>query len=82
MREERRAPFQHHELVSVGGRFPVKIVNASGRAREEFTVVVGGYYRTENYRVQQIVLCDTQGKFPGDPGCAEPYASQYVLAET
>lgn len=77
--EERRA-FHNGELVSLGGKFPVKIVDASARAKQEFTLVVGQFYGTEDYRVQQIVLCDTQGKFPGDPGCAEPYASQHVLA--
>jgi hypothetical protein len=80
MRDERGAAFQHGELVSVGGRFPVKIIEASAKAKEEFTLVVGQYYDTENYRVQQIVLCDPNGRFPGDPGCAEPYASQYILA--
>lgn len=82
MREQRRDAFRHGELVSVGGKFPVKIVNTSARAKLEFTLVAGQYYTTDDYRVQQVVLCDTQGKFPGDPECAEPYASQYVLAAT
>jgi hypothetical protein len=80
MREQRRDAFRDGELVSVGGKFPVKIVNTSARAKLEFTLVVGQYYATDDYRVQQVVLCDTQGKFPGDPECAEPYASQYVLS--
>lgn len=80
MRDPKRGAFRHGELVSLGGKFPIKVVDASARAKQEFTLVVGHYYGTENYRVQQIVLCDPQGKFPGDPGCAEPYASQQVLA--
>ncbi len=80
MMRERGKAFYDGEQVSLGGKFPVKIVEAGARARADFTIQVGQYYGTQSYRVQQIVLCDTEGRFPGDPGCAEPYASQLVLA--
>jgi hypothetical protein len=80
MRNERRAAFRHGELVSLGGKFPLKIVDAGAAAKQEFTLFAGVYYGTQLYRVQQVVLCDQEGRFPGDPKCEEPYASQRVLA--
>ena len=29
-----------------------------------------------NYEVRQMLIPDTQGRWPGDPLCDEPYASQ------
>jgi hypothetical protein len=81
MREQRRAPFRHGELVSLGGKFPVKIIDTTPEAKH-FAAHVGIYYGTDDYRVQQVLLCDQQGRFPGEPGCAEPYASHPVFALT
>ena len=81
MREQRRAPFRHGELVSVGGKFPVKVVDTNPDAKQ-LAAHVGIYYGTDDYSVQQVVLCDPQGRFPGDPGCAEPYASFPVFERT
>jgi hypothetical protein len=78
MRKERRAAFRHGELVSLGGKFPVKIVDTSADAKH--ALFAGVYYGTQHYRVQQVVLCDQEGRFPGDPKCEDPYASQRVFA--
>ena len=79
MRDRRKA-FDHGEMASLGGKCPVKIIDTSREVKEEFTLFVGVYYGTDDYRVQQVVLCDIEGRFPGDPDCSEPYASQLVLA--
>jgi hypothetical protein len=79
MMRARGTAFRHGELVSLGGKFPVKIVDTNPDGNY-FAFHVGLYYGTADYRVQQVVICDHQGRFPGDPGCEEPYASFPVLA--
>ncbi len=75
----RGRPLEHGELVHLGGTYPVRIVDAGRIGREEYAVQVGTFYRTDDYAVRQILYCDTQGRFPDDPACAEPYRSQTVL---
>jgi hypothetical protein len=75
IQRERGVPFEHGELVSLGGRLPVRIVDATIRGKAEYTLGVGKYYGTEDYQVRQTVLPDRDGRYPGDPLCAEPYAS-------
>jgi hypothetical protein len=76
---KRGKPFEEGELVSLGGKYPVKVVNAEG-AKLHCTLQVEHYYGTIDYAVQRMVLPDPAGKFPGDLGCAEPYASYSIEA--
>jgi hypothetical protein len=80
IQRERGTPFEHGELVSLGGRLPVRIVDATARAKAEFTFGVGRYYGTDDYQVRQIVVPDPDGRYPGDPLCADPYAGIPVLS--
>jgi len=73
---ERNRPFDNGELVSLGGSFPLKMVDVPSTVNETFCIQVGRYYGTEEFRVQQAVLCDPKGRFPGDEGCDRPYLSQ------
>lgn len=75
MRERGRA-FDNGELVNLGGKYPLKMVDVPMEVCEDFTLQVGRYYHVKDYRVQQVVVCDLQGRFPGDPGCASPYDLQ------
>lgn len=65
-------------LVNVGGKFPVMLIDADQRGRQ-YTFAATGYHGGDSYRVQQVLLCDTEGRFPPDPNCAEPYAAQPIL---
>jgi hypothetical protein len=67
--------FADGEIVDIGGRFPVKVVDANPAVRDEFTIQAGQYYGTEDYAVQQVLIPDREGRFPGDPNCDEPYKS-------
>lgn len=78
MRKRERA-FHNGEFVSIGGELPLKVVEASVRVHAEYTVQAGQYWRTEDYRVQQVLIPDKDGKFPGDPGCADPWGSIPVV---
>jgi len=66
-------PFEEGELVSIGGKFPVKIVQPDARARSEYTIQAGQFYGTEEYPVLQVLLCDYSGMFPDEPGCQPPW---------
>jgi hypothetical protein len=74
-------PFEDGELIDVGGRFPMKSLNAGDEAKREYTIQVGEYYGTDDYAVQQIVIRDTSGRFPDDPRCQFPYFLAPLLIE-
>jgi hypothetical protein len=63
-------------LVDLGGKFPMKVIDASGIAQEEYTCLVNQF--ADEYRVQQVLCCDAEGRFP--PDCAAPYNRQPILA--
>jgi hypothetical protein len=77
---EREKPFRHGEIINMREKYRVKVIDATRAAHENYTIQVGQFYESEDYRVQQVILSDTNGKFPGDEGCEEPFASVPVLA--
>jgi hypothetical protein len=76
---ERGAAFDNGEVVNLGGKYPVKIIDADQRARNDYTIQAGQYHDHENYRVQQVLLCDRSGRFPDEPECQRPYSTIPVL---
>lgn len=77
----RGKPFEHGELVTLQeGMKPTLIVDATARAKADYTYGVGHYYGNDDYQVRQLLYPDKEGRFPGDPMCAEPYASLPVLS--
>jgi hypothetical protein len=76
----RGGAFDDGELVDVGGKFPLKVINAdSERTQRDYTIQVGEHLGHENYAVQQVLICDKEGRFPDDPECARPYSTVPVL---
>jgi hypothetical protein len=74
------APFEDSQtLTMIGGRVPVKLIRASAAARAEYTIQAGEHFGHQNYSVMQVLMPDKQGRFPGEDGCDEPYASVPVL---
>lgn len=68
-------------LVSLGGRYPVKLVETTPElVWKEYPMMTSNVLGITDYRVQQIILCDPNGVWPGEPGCSEPYAQQPNLA--
>ncbi len=68
------APFTDGITVDLGGRYPVKVINATHpETRSEWTVQAGQFWRDETYSVQQVLIPDEAGRFPGDAACAKPY---------
>lgn len=70
---ERGEPFAHGELVSLGAKYPVKLINANDQAQREYTIQCGQFYGSEDYGVQQVVACDREGRYPDDPQCSDRY---------
>jgi hypothetical protein len=76
--KQKRA-YRNNELVSLGGPFPAKIVDAGELAKRDYTCGVSGFYDHIDYLVQQILLSDAAGRYPDDPRCAKPYSDIPVL---
>lgn len=64
--------YTHGEVVPTGGLSLVAL-DADDTVVQQWTRQAGNHYRHDAYQVTQLVLCDPQGLFPWDPGCAEPY---------
>lgn len=76
----RKRAFKHGELVSLGGKQPVKVVEADAVVKSGLTIQVGRYYGHQNYRVLQLLVPDARGLYPGDRECAKPYCDMPVLS--
>jgi hypothetical protein len=73
---KRKAAFTDGELVSMGGKYPVKIISVDcAEVRNLYTCGVYRQFGTDNYLVQQMLVPDRDGRYADDPLCAEPYAS-------
>lgn len=70
--------FRNGELIDIGAKYPLKVLNANSDARQ-YAWQVGVYYETDDYSVQQIVTPDGSGRYPGDSKCAEPYCLVPIL---
>jgi hypothetical protein len=81
IQRERRTAFRDEELISIGGKFPLRIVDAGETGRTQYATFVGIYYGTQNYEVRQVLLPDTKGRWPDTPGCDLPYRRQPILSK-
>lgn len=55
--------------ISLGGRFPVRIRQTRADVRSRYTIQAGRYLGHERYDVLQLLLCDRDGRYPGEAGC-------------
>lgn len=67
MRERGKQPAEG--LLDIGWSFPFKVRIAGGDVRSVFTVQAGKYLGHEGYDVVQVMICDKDGRYPGDEGC-------------
>jgi hypothetical protein len=67
--------------LDIGGRIPLRAVWCGEAAKADYTIQAGRYFGHDRYRVLQLLIPDPQGRYPGDPDCAEPYASAPVLRD-
>ena len=71
--------FDHGEVIETNGKYRIKIINATYEAHESYTIQAGVYYKTQDYKVQQIILSDEEGRLPGEVGCAPGFADIPIL---
>lgn len=64
---EEEDPYEERDL-SLGGKFPVKIraITDEKMVKNKYTIQVGQFFETEDYRVMQVLVCDQDGVYPGD----------------
>lgn len=65
-KEPNTTGFTHGELVSLGGAFPLAVFNANQVAKNTLMLKTHEYYQG-NFRAQQVVYPDKQGRLPTDP---------------
>jgi hypothetical protein len=74
------APLPSGSKVDLGGRYPLIVLDATDpAAKDEFTCIASAYFGEDDYRVQQVVMCDRKGHFPWDPACEARYARQRIF---
>jgi hypothetical protein len=66
---EREHAFADGETVNLGGKYPVKIIDANATAQDKYTIQAGRFYGHEDYDVQQVLVSDRRGRFPDDAQC-------------
>jgi hypothetical protein len=67
MRERGKQPAEG--LLDIGWSFPFKIRHAGGDVRAKYTFQAGQYLGHEGYDVLQVMVCDKEGRYPGDKDC-------------
>ena len=80
MQSDRGKAFEHEELVSVGGQFPLRIIDTGDVGLEKYASFARIFYDGDTVEVRQVLLPDTQGRWPDTPGCDAPYCDQPILS--
>lgn len=81
IQRDRGRAFEHEELVSVGGKFPLRIIDTGELGHRKFASFARIYYASETVEVRQVLLPDTRGRWPDTPGCDAPYRDQPILSD-
>lgn len=77
---QRNKAFEDEELVSVGGQFPLRIIDTGEIGHKDYAYFARIYYDSDSVEVRQVLLPDTKGRWPDTPGCDAPYRDQPILS--
>ncbi len=80
IQRDRGRAFEHEEIVSVGGKFPLRIIETGDLGHRKYAYFARIYYNSDTVEVRQVLLPDTQGRWPDTPGCDAPYRDQPILS--
>jgi len=80
IQRDRERAFEHEELVSIGGRFPLRIIDTGELGHRKYAHFARLYYDTDTVEVRQVLIPDTCGRWPDTPGCEAPYRNQPILS--
>jgi hypothetical protein len=76
---KRNRPFRDGELIELRYyEYPLKALDANDEAKI-YAWRVEAYYGTDDYTVQQLLIPDSSGRYPGDPECAVPWCLVPIL---
>ena len=75
---KRRRAFDHGEKVDIGGKVPCMVLDTDERVAD-YVVQADAFYGAGNYRVQQVLVPDPQGRFPFESECERRYRDVPVL---
>lgn len=79
IQRDRNKGFEAGEIVSLGGQHPVRLVDATEEAIQDYTFGVSSLYQTRDYAVLQVLIPDPKGRFPDHPECEAPYGDLPIL---
>jgi hypothetical protein len=65
-------------MVDIDWTFPFKVRKASQLAKMKYTVQVGQVLGHERYDVLQVMVCDKEGRYPGDEDCHPDYVVSFA----
>jgi hypothetical protein len=68
-----RTRFTNGEIVDLGGKWPVKVIDANATAQAEYTIQASTFYDRDDYLVQQVLIPDRSGRFPDNRECDAHY---------
>jgi hypothetical protein len=80
IQRDRGRAFEHEELVSIGGTFPLRIIDTGDLGHREYACFARLYYDSNTVEVRQVLIPDTKGRWPDTPGCDAPYRDQPILS--
>lgn len=80
IQSNRGTAFTHDELVYVGGKHPLRIVDTGAYGHQHYACFARIYYATDAVEVRQVLLPDSRGRWPDTPGCDPPYRNQPILS--
>jgi hypothetical protein len=81
LQRDRGFGFRVGEAVSLGGKFPVHMIDAGEAGRTQCALLVGSFYGTADFALLQVLFPDPAGRWPGDPRCAEGFSSQRIMRD-
>lgn len=84
VRTERGHNFENGEVVffdTDSGKKCVVVFDARDSVKDDYTIQTGQYYGTEDYRVQQVILPDDEGRLPNHQDCEYGKHQLMFLAE-
>lgn len=80
IQRDRGSAFEHEELISIGGKFPFRIIDTGEIGLKQYAYFARHYYGSDTIEVRQVLIPDTRGRWPDTPGCDTPYRNQPILS--
>lgn len=56
-------------MVDIDWTYPFKVRKCGPEAKTKYTIQVGQIISGTDYEVLQVMICDKDGRYPGDEGC-------------